>query len=102
LTNIEAAAMELPVISTRIPGCLDSVKDGVTGMLVPARNSQKLVEAIRTYIEKSEWRAAHGVAGRQRVLRDFRPEIIWHGLYQEYRRFLEAKGIISNNKKGIE
>ncbi|HEX6039714.1 glycosyltransferase, partial [Longimicrobium sp.] len=32
---LEAAAMELPVVSTRVPGCVDAVADGETGTLVP-------------------------------------------------------------------
>src|SRR5262249_8583139 len=34
IVAIEAAAMELPVVATRIPGCVDAVEDGVTGTLV--------------------------------------------------------------------
>ena len=36
---LEAAAMELPVLATSVTGCVDAVVDGVTGMLVPARDS---------------------------------------------------------------
>ncbi|HEX3159225.1 MAG TPA: glycosyltransferase family 4 protein, partial [Gemmatimonadaceae bacterium] len=33
---LEAAAMALPVVATRVPGCVDAVADGATGTLVPA------------------------------------------------------------------
>ncbi|MER3422062.1 MAG: glycosyltransferase family 1 protein, partial [Nitrospiraceae bacterium] len=39
---LEAAAMELAVVATRIPGCLDAVQDGVTGTLVPPYDSEAL------------------------------------------------------------
>jgi glycosyltransferase involved in cell wall biosynthesis len=84
LSNIEASAMGLPVVSTRIPGCIDSVKDGMTGLLVPPRNVDRLVEAVQSYIDDPELRRTHGQAGRQRVLEEFRPEMIWEGLHREY------------------
>ncbi|MBI5586248.1 MAG: glycosyltransferase family 4 protein [Deltaproteobacteria bacterium] len=86
ITNIEAAALELPVVSTRIPGCLDSVQDGVTGTLVPPRDAPALAEAIERYLRDPDLRRRHGRAGRVRVLRDFRPETIWEALAREYRR----------------
>lgn len=82
--NLEAAAMELPVVTTRIPGCIDAVQDGITGILVPPRNPEALADAIRTYLHDSELRQRHGRAGRDRVLRDFRPQAMWEALYQEY------------------
>ena len=47
VTNIEAAAMGLPVVATLIPGCVDSVQDGVTGILVPPRNATRWPERSR-------------------------------------------------------
>ena len=82
--NIEAAAMRLPVVSTSIPGCIDSVVDGVTGLLVPPRNATALAGAIERYLADPQLRRRHGVAGRDRVLRDFRPELIEEALYNEY------------------
>jgi glycosyltransferase involved in cell wall biosynthesis len=92
ITNIEASAMELPIVSTRIPGCVDSVKDGVTGTLVPAGDVDSLIGAIRVYLNDPELRRRHGRAGRERVLRDFRPEFIWEDLHKEYWRLLKNRG----------
>lgn len=95
MTNIEAAAMGLPVISTRIPGCIDSVADQVTGTLVPPRDALALEQAIDRYCDDAGLRRRHGQAGRERVLRDFRPETIWEGLYQEYVRLYHATHNVS-------
>ncbi len=93
IANIEAAAMAVPVVSTRIPGCVDSVQDGVTGTLVPPRDAPALTAAIRHYLDDPHLRAAHGRAGRVRVLRDFRPESLFEALHQQYVRLLTAKGL---------
>ena len=71
---LEAAAMELPVIATRIPGCVDAVRDGETGLLVPARDAGALTAAIRTYLGDPKLRRQHGANGRHRALRDFDPK----------------------------
>jgi glycosyltransferase involved in cell wall biosynthesis len=88
---LEAAAMEIAVVATRIPGCVDSVKDGVTGMLVPPGDVVALQQAINTYLDDPELRRRHGIAGRKRVLREFRQEAIWEAIYAEYMRLLSAE-----------
>jgi glycosyltransferase involved in cell wall biosynthesis len=81
---LEAAAMRLPVVATRIPGCIDAVQDGITGSLVPPYDSEALANAIRCYLLDSSLRGDHAVAGRNRVLDLFRQEKIWEALEQEY------------------
>ena len=66
LTNIEASAMQLPVVSTRIPGCIDSVKEGETGLLVSPRNVTQLVGAIKRYLDDPALRRRHGLRGREK------------------------------------
>ncbi|OBF41132.1 capsule biosynthesis protein CapM [Mycobacterium sp. ACS1612] len=89
IVAIEAAAMELPVVATEVPGCVDAVQDSVTGTLVPSRDAAALTEAIRRYLLDPELRRRHGRAGRERVLRDFRQEDLWEQIYAEYTRLLQ-------------
>ena len=60
---VEAAAMELPMVATRITGCVDAVVDGETGLLVPPRDANALADAIATYLASTELRRQHGRAG---------------------------------------
>jgi glycosyltransferase involved in cell wall biosynthesis len=90
---LEAAAMELPMVATKVTGCVDAVVDGVTGILVPPRDPNALSDAIRKLLKDPELRQRMGKAGRERVVRDFKPEDIWKALYQEYVRLLKEKGI---------
>ncbi len=90
---IEAAAMEVPVVGTRITGCVDAVADGETGILVPPRDAVALADALRMYLSNEDLRRRHGQAGRARVLREFRQETIWEAMYQEYVRLLHEKGL---------
>jgi glycosyltransferase involved in cell wall biosynthesis len=92
IVALEAAAMELPIVATRIPGCVDAVQDGVTATLVPVRDAVALEAAVRRYLGDPELRRRHGQAGRQLVLRDFAQPVLWEALYQEYTRLLRDRG----------
>ncbi|HSL69286.1 MAG TPA: sugar transferase, partial [Longimicrobiales bacterium] len=81
---LEAAAMTLPVVATRTTGCVDAVVDGVTGLLVEPRSTVALADALDRYLCDSTLRRRHGLAGRDRVLREFRVEPVWAALHAEY------------------
>ena len=90
---LEAAAMGLPVVATRIPGCVDAVRDGLTGTLVPAADATALARAIDMYVADRALRDRHGAAGRDRVRREFRQDVIWEALHAEYSRMLRDRGL---------
>jgi glycosyltransferase involved in cell wall biosynthesis len=90
---LEAAAMGLPVIATRIPGCIDAVQDGVTGTLVPPGDPAALANAIRGYLRDPALASRHGAAGRARVLREFQPEEIWKALAWVYSSLLAERNL---------
>ena len=88
---LEAAAMGLPVVATRVTGCVDAVLDGVTGTLVRAGDAAQLRDALRTYVDHPRVGLEQGRAGRERVLREFRQEVVWESFDREYRRLLALK-----------
>jgi glycosyltransferase involved in cell wall biosynthesis len=94
LAALEAAAMSLPVVATRIPGCVDAVVDGVTGVLVEPRDADQLADALRIYIEDPKLRQEHGKAGRTRALGEFQPETICQATFGEYERLLARCGLV--------
>ena len=77
----------------RLPGWPEAVRDGVTGTLVAPRDAPALEGALRAYLRDPALRQAHGRAGRERVLREFRPEAICEGIHREYLSLLRAKGV---------
>jgi len=66
-TLLEAAAMGLPVIATRVTGCVDAVVDGVTGLLVEVDDVQEMFEAMLRLAKDPELRKRLGRQGRKRV-----------------------------------
>lgn len=89
---LEAAAMEVPVVASRVAGCTEAVEHGVTGMLVPARDVPKLAAALRVYLKSEELRQLHGHQARDRVKHLFSPEAMWEALAAEYERLLAVRG----------
>lgn len=87
---LEAASMELPLIATNIPGCVEAIEDNVTGTLVLPKNVEQLVEALRLYCGDAELRVNRGRAGRERVKQYFNQEVIWEAMYQEYMSLLHV------------
>lgn len=50
----EAMAMGRPIITTDVPGCRETVKEGYNGFLIPPRNINALVAAIKQFIDHPE------------------------------------------------
>ncbi|HEY7987869.1 MAG TPA: glycosyltransferase [Lapillicoccus sp.] len=71
---LEAGAMQLPTVTTRATGAVDSVRDGRTGLLVDVDAPEQLAAAVATLLDDADRRARLGAAARHWVVRDFQPE----------------------------
>ncbi|WP_207536422.1 glycosyltransferase family 4 protein [Desertivirga arenae] len=74
--NLEASAMEVPVITTRSTGCINSIEPGITGIYVDI-TPLSIKEGIEYYFSNIEIRRIHGKQGRQFILENFQQERIW-------------------------
>ncbi len=70
-TSMEAASMGLPIVTTDVVGCRETVEDGVSGFLIPPQNVQSLADAIETLIIDPSLRQKMGQAGRKKAVREF-------------------------------
>lgn len=71
LAIIEAMAMRLPVIATRVGAIPEIVVHGETGLLIPTDSPEELVRAIDELVGNPERRRAMGAAARKHVERYF-------------------------------
>jgi glycosyltransferase involved in cell wall biosynthesis len=70
-TVLEAMAMGRPVITTDVPGCRETVEDGVNGLLVPARDAGALGRALAKLAAESGKRDAMATFGLRLARRRF-------------------------------
>ena len=61
----EAMAMGRPVITTNVPGCRETVVDGVNGFLIPARDPKALADKMEIFIQQPELITSMGLASRR-------------------------------------
>lgn len=67
--NIEASAVGLPVIASRVPGCLESVDEGVSGLLVDPGDARALADAMLGLARDERERARLAQGGPEHALR---------------------------------
>jgi glycosyltransferase involved in cell wall biosynthesis len=68
---MEAMAMELPVVTTRITGIPELVDDGTNGLLVAPGRVDVLTEALERLVRAPDERRRLGTAAREKVCRDY-------------------------------
>jgi len=80
---VEAAAMGIPVISTKGTGTRDAVGDGFNGILVDVKSTNQLADAMIEIKNNDEKRLRMGKNGIEWA-KNFRNETIWNGLNEIY------------------
>lgn len=68
---LEAASMELPLVTTDSPGCNEIVKHGSNGYYVAPRDHRTLVDAIEKLLADPSLRVRFGKKSRRRAVEHF-------------------------------
>lgn len=88
LVLIEAAAVGIPTVGSRIYGISDAVQDGVTGLLFRPGDVVDLTEKIRLLLDDEQLAYNLGEAGRLRARREFGSDVVLAELLTFYKRLL--------------
>ena len=87
---MEAMALELPVVATRIAGIPELVEDGISGFVVAPGRADLLAGAIRRLAGDPHLRREMGRRGRERVLAEFEVNAIAPRLAAMFERAIAA------------
>jgi glycosyltransferase involved in cell wall biosynthesis len=88
---IEAAAVGLPAIASRIYGITDAVVDGVTGILHEPRSESEIANAMASLASDEKKRIEMGKAALERVVNKFSEQRLTNALAIYYRNSLLNK-----------
>jgi glycosyltransferase involved in cell wall biosynthesis len=72
---LEAAVAGRPIVTTRMPGCTDVIRDGQNGFLVPPGDPRLLAERVLDLLRDRVTAAAMGARAAQLVRKEFNLEI---------------------------
>lgn len=81
---IEAAAMGVPAVGTKIYGLTDAIIDGETGLLVEPKNVDELTEALLRLMSDESFRKQLGENAKQRAINEFDSKKCGELLVREY------------------
>jgi type III pantothenate kinase len=71
MVALESMAMARPIVSTRVGGPSETIIDGVTGFLVPPRDSAAIAERVTLLLRNPALRQRIGEQGREHVVEHF-------------------------------
>ena len=97
---LEAGAMELPVVATRVTGCSDAVVHEHTGLLTNPQDAHSLALAIERVLYSPNECKAWGRQARDRCIQDFKPKTIWQG-YADLYEALVHRGAVGPPKTSL-
>lgn len=85
---LEALAVGLPAIASRVGGAPDIIEHDQTGWLIPPDQPESLYEAVSLLLADSKRRTLFGQKGRERIRRDYSLTVTAERLHQLYHRLL--------------
>ena len=84
---MEYMAMSVPVIATDTNSVPEIIRDGQSGIIVPAGNSPAMASAMEKFLTDSKYALDLGIGGRQIVERDYSLSAFARKTLDIYRRY---------------
>ncbi len=94
---VEAMAMELPIITTNVPGCRETVVANRNGILVTPSKVNELIDAMQFLIINPTKRKIMGKTSREIAQNKYNVDIV-NRSYLEYITILSKKRLYRSNK----
>jgi glycosyltransferase involved in cell wall biosynthesis len=88
---LEAQALGVPVVASRVGGIPEAVADGIAGLLVPPRDPGALAESVAAMLGDPERRASFAAAGRRYVAENYSVDSMVSGNLAIYEELLNSR-----------
>jgi glycosyltransferase involved in cell wall biosynthesis len=88
---LQAAAMQLPIICSRITGNVDIVTDKQTGLIFETANEQQMKAQVEYAISNPVEMQQMAISLQQIIKKDYRRENIWQNMLSAYKSLLHLK-----------
>ncbi len=85
---LQAGAMQLPIICSRIPGNIDIVTHGATGLIFETASVQAMETCVRYALDHPAAMQQMAASLHQIVISDYRRENIWQNILTTYNSLL--------------
>ncbi|PIC90893.1 glycosyltransferase family 1 protein [Sporosarcina sp. P21c] len=91
---LESASSGRPVLASKVPGCIETFDDGITGIGFEVKNVNSIVDALSQFLNLSHLQKKEmGYKGRLKVEKEFNRELVIDA-------YLEEINDITGNNKG--
>ncbi|MBI3217909.1 MAG: glycosyltransferase family 4 protein [Bacteroidetes bacterium] len=88
---MQACSLEIPCIVSDINGCNEIIENQVNGIIVPAKESSSLLNAMKLLANNAELRTTFAQKSRTHLVANFDQNYLWNQLLEEYRVLLKLK-----------
>lgn len=99
MSVLEAMAAGLPVVSTRVGGIPEAVRDGVDGFLIDAGDVDALEDRLRALLSDADLRRRMGESARERIRLHFSTEVIVPRIEALYAELLDGRQSTSKGNR---
>jgi glycosyltransferase involved in cell wall biosynthesis len=86
---LQASGMQLPSVATNINGCNEMIEDGKTGILIPPKSVEAIVNACEKMLRDKEQRVKMGKMAHQHIADHFEQQQLWQTINAFYRNSLQ-------------
>ena len=87
---MEASAMALPVVTTDVRGCRNAIEPGITGILIPSKNSEELAKAVVGLLSDPQKAVVMGQAGRKKAEKEFDKNILLNKMEKKIKELINT------------
>ena len=87
---VEAEAMGVPVIVTDIPGPIDAMKNGETGMIVKKADIDSLYASMKIMMEDNGLLKQYGIQARELATQKFNQNILFEKILEDRKKLLNG------------